>query len=175
MENKIVDEFEGEDYRDEEENYQVTEYDITVSPNDFNINTIFDFINSGIVNMPGFQRNYVWDIKRASRLIESLLIGIPIPQIFLYEEKKNKFLVIDGQQRLMTIYYFKKKRFPKMEKRVELRKIFDDNGGIPDEILSNDEYFINFNLRLPKIKQNQDNQFNNKNLSTLDEEIRDIM
>lgn len=172
MENKIVDEFEGEDYQDEEENYQVTEYDITVSPNDFNINTIFDFINSGIVNMPGFQRNYVWDIKRASRLIESLLIGIPIPQIFLYEEKKNKFLVIDGQQRLMTIYYFKKKRFPRIEKRVELRKIFDNNGGIPDEILSNDEYFQNFNLKLPKIKQNQDNQFNNKNLSTLSEEIR---
>ena len=109
--------FEGEDFQDEEENY-VAEYDITVSPNDFNINTIFDFIDSGVVNIPGFQRNYVWDIKRASKLIESLLIGLPIPQIFLYEEKKNKFLVIDGQQRLMTIYYFKKRRFPKAEKRV---------------------------------------------------------
>ena len=72
----------------------------------------------------------------------------------------------------MTIYYFTKKRFPRIDKRVELRKIFDNNGGIPDEILSNDEYFQNFNLKLPKIKQNQDNQSNNKNLSTLSEEIR---
>ncbi|WP_122868740.1 GmrSD restriction endonuclease domain-containing protein [Campylobacter showae] len=161
--------FEGEDFQDEEENY-VAEYDITVSPNDFNINTIFDFIDSGVVNIPGFQRNYVWDIKRASKLIESLLIGLPIPQIFLYEEKKNKFLVIDGQQRLMTIYYFKKRRFPKAEKRVELRKIFDEQGGIPDSIINNNDYFIDFNLKLPKIKQGQDNQFNNKNFSTLDED-----
>ena len=113
---------------------------------------------------------YVWDIKRASKLIESLLIGLPIPQIFLYEEKKNKFLVIDGQQRLMTIYYFKKRRFPKAEKRVELRKIFDEQGGIPDSIINNNDYFIDFNLKLPKIKQGQDNQFNNKNFSTLDED-----
>ena len=161
--------FEGEDFQDEEENY-VAEYDITVSPNDFNINTIFDFIDSGVVNIPGFQRNYVWDIKRASKLIESLLIGLPITQIFLYEEKKNKFLVIDGQQRLMTIYYFKKRRFPKAEKRVELRKIFDEQGGIPDSIINNNDYFIDFNLKLPKIKQGQDNQFNNKNFSTLDED-----
>ena len=161
--------FEGEDFQDEEENY-VAEYDITVSPNDFNINTIFDFIDSGVVNIPGFQRNYVWDIKRASKLIESLLIGLPIPQIFLYEEKKNKFLVIDGQQRLMTIYYLNKRRFPKAEKRVELRKIFDEQGGIPDSIINNNDYFIDFNLKLPKIKQGQDNQFNNKNFSTLDED-----
>ena len=161
--------FEGEDFQDEEENY-VAEYDITVSPNDFNINTIFDFIDSGVVNIPGFQRNYVWHITRASKLIESLLIRLPIPQIFLYEEKKNKFLVIDGQQRLMTIYYFKKRRFPKAEKRVELRKIFDEQGGIPDSIINNNDYFIDFNLKLPKIKQGQDNQFNNKNFSTLDED-----
>jgi uncharacterized protein with ParB-like and HNH nuclease domain len=52
------------------------------------------------VKIPGFQRNYVWDIKRASKLIESIIIGIPIPQIFLFEEDRNKFIVIDGQQTL---------------------------------------------------------------------------
>ena len=103
-----------EDIQDsEQEITDIVDYDISVSPNDFNLKTLFDFIDSGIVKIPGFQRNYVWDIKRASKLIESLLIGVPIPQIFLYEEKKNSFLVIDGQQRLMTIYYFKKKRFPR--------------------------------------------------------------
>ena len=45
------------------------------------------------------------------KLIESIITGIPIPQIFLYEKSRNNLLVIDGQQRLMTIYYFINKRF----------------------------------------------------------------
>lgn len=116
------------DKEDEEEvksEYSFTEYDIISSPNDFNIKTLFDFIEEGVIEIPGFQRNYVWDIKRASKLIESIIMGLPIPQIFLYEQAKNLFLVIDGQQRLMTIYYFKKQRFPKKEYRVLVGKIFD--------------------------------------------------
>jgi len=155
---------------DTEEDVSFTEYDISASPNDFNIKTLFDFIDSGIVKIPGFQRNYVWDIKRASKLIESLIIGIPVPQIFLYEEAKNKFIVIDGQQRYMTIYFFKKKRFPKKEKRLELRKIFDEQKGIPEEILNNNEYFTDFNLRLPTSQSNQVNKFNKLNYYTLDED-----
>jgi len=57
---------------DEGEPEYPIEYNITASPNDFNVKTLFDFIESGIVNIPGFQRNYVWDIKRASRLIRPL-------------------------------------------------------------------------------------------------------
>lgn len=159
-----------EDDVDIEEDVSFTEYDISVSPNDFNIKTLFDFIDSGIVKIPGFQRNYVWDIKRASRLIESLIIGIPVPQIFLYEEAKNKFIVIDGQQRYMTIYFFKKKRFPKKEKRLELRKIFDEHKGIPEDILNNNEYFSDFNLLLPTSQANQINKYNKLNYYTLDEE-----
>ena len=90
-----------EDGSGEADDFQIKEYDITASPNDFNMSTMFSFIESGAVKIPGFQRNYVWDIKRASKLIESIIIGLPIPQIFLYEEARNKFLVIDGQQRLI--------------------------------------------------------------------------
>src|SRR5438552_6015150 len=114
--------YEQEALGEEEEDYSVKEYDITSAPNDFNIKTIFDFIESGAVKIPGFQRNYVWDVKRASKLIESIIIGLPIPQVFLYEEGRNSFLVIDGQQRLMSIYYFIKMRFPRKEKRSELRE-----------------------------------------------------
>ena len=69
------------EYYDDSQNEEITDvidYDISVSPNDFNLKTLFDFIDSGIVKIPGFQRNYVWDLKRASKLIESLLIGVPI-------------------------------------------------------------------------------------------------
>lgn len=151
------------------EDISFTEYDISASPNDFNIKTLFDFIESRIVKIPGFQRNYVWDIQRASKLIESIIIGIPIPQIFLYEEAKNKFLVIDGQQRYMTIYYYMKQRFPKKEKRVALRVIFDEHGKIPDEILKDNEYFSDFNLELPTTHPNQINKFNGLNYLTLDD------
>ncbi|WBL39963.1 DUF262 domain-containing protein [Bacillus velezensis] len=121
------------------------EFDITASPNDFNIKTLFDFIESGVVKIPGFQRNYVWDQNRASKLIESIIIGLPIPQIFLYERLRNKFLVIDGQQRLMSIYYFIKGRFPKKDVRSGLREIFEQTGKIPDDILSNNDYFVRLN------------------------------
>lgn len=164
--------YDGDYDKSDFEDNNITEYNISVSPNDFNVTTIVNFMEAGIFKIPGFQRNYVWDIKRASKLIESLLINIPIPQIFLYEENKNSFLVIDGQQRLMSIYYFIKKRFPKKEKRIELRKIFDEKGKIPDDILSDNEYFSDFNLRLPEQLPDNPNKFNKKNYSTLEEQDR---
>ncbi|MEY8213475.1 MAG: DUF262 domain-containing protein [Colwellia sp.] len=151
------------------EGNSVKEYDITASPNDFNIKTLFDFTESGALVIPGFQRSYVWDIKRASKLIESILLGLPIPQIFLYEESRNRFLVIDGQQRLMTIYYFIKQRFPRKEKRVELRRIFGEHGHIPDEVLEDDTYFRKFNLTLSEPEPGVASRFNKFNYSTLGE------
>jgi len=158
-----------EDGTNEADDSQIKEYDITASPNDFNMSTMFSFIESGAVKIPGFQRNYVWDVKRASKLIESIIIGLPIPQIFLYEEERNKFLVIDGQQRLMSIYYFIKQRFPRKEKRFELRRIFDKYGSIPDEVLHDDAYFTKFNLQLTERLPNHPNRLNKLNYGTLGE------
>jgi hypothetical protein len=57
-----------EDYAEGDEEAQIDEYDITASPNDFNVLTLFSFIESGAVKIPGFQRNFVWDRIRASKL-----------------------------------------------------------------------------------------------------------
>ncbi len=170
--NEIINWIEGNDDIPETVEIVFTEYDISASPNDFNIKTLFDFIDSGIVKIPGFQRNYVWDIKRASKLIESIVIGIPIPQIFLYEQAKNRFIVIDGQQRYMTIYYFIKKRFPRKEKRYELRKIFDENKGIPENILNDNDFFMDFNLQLSEQLPSRKNKLNKLNYFTIDEDIK---
>ena len=157
-----------EDEEEVKSEYSFTEYDIISSPNDFNIKTLFNFIEEGVMEIPGFQRNYVWDIKRASKLIESIIMGLPIPQIFLYEQGKNKFLVIDGQQRLMTIYYFKKQKFPKKEYRVFIGKIFDKEKKIPDKILHDDKYFRTFNLNLPEhTVDDKSNPLDGLNYSTL--------
>jgi uncharacterized protein with ParB-like and HNH nuclease domain len=156
---------------DEEESYSLNEYAITSSPNDFNVKTIVDFMDKGVFKIPAFQRNYVWDIVRASKLIESLVLGLPIPQIFLYEspKTKNSFLVIDGQQRLMTIYYFLKMRFPLMENRTELRRIFDHDGKIPAETIDDNSYFTDFNLRFVKKIQGGRNKLHDLNYDTFEE------
>ena len=148
---------------------QIDEYDITAIPNDWNILTIYSFLESRSVSIPGFQRNYVWDIVRASKLIESLILGLPVPQIFLYETARNKSLVIDGQQRLMSIYYFMKQKFPVMEMRAELRSIFVREGKIPDNILHDDRYFEDFKLKLPSVNKTKPNQFNGLKYETLED------
>ena len=72
-----------DDYAEDADELQIDEYDITATPNDFNVLTLFSFIESGAVRIPGFQRNFVWDQVRSSKLIESLILGIPVPQLFL--------------------------------------------------------------------------------------------
>lgn len=57
----------------------------------------------GDIIKPELQRNYVWDKKEASRFIESLLLGLPIPSIFLANVADDKRLIIDGYQRLTTL------------------------------------------------------------------------
>jgi uncharacterized protein with ParB-like and HNH nuclease domain len=157
-----------DDYADEVDDLQVEEYDITAAPNDFNVLTINSFLESGAVRIPGFQRNYVWDLGRASKLIESLILGLPVPQVFLYEVERNKFLVIDGQQRLMSIYYFIKQRFPRKDRRSELRAIFDQHGNIPDSVIHDDNYFENFRLKLAESLPNHPNRFKGLAYHTLE-------
>lgn len=158
-----------DDYAEGNDDLQVEEYDITASPNDFNVMTLGSFIEAGSVRIPGFQRNFVWDLTRASRLIESLILGLPVPQLFLYEQERNRFLVIDGQQRLMSIYYFLKKRFPRKERRADIRRIFDLEGTVPEDVLHDDSYFQTFNLRLPSYLPDRPNKFVGLNYSTLGE------
>lgn len=74
-----------------------------------------DYRNTGrFVLQPFFQRRYVWDNIRKSRLIESIIMGIPIPTIYTYtrhDSDKIEEVVIDGQQRLKTIMLFVENEF----------------------------------------------------------------
>src|SRR2546427_761413 len=54
----------------------------------------------------GFQREYVWPRPKADRFIESLLLGLPVPGIFLVKEATGRLLVLDGHQRLYTLHAF---------------------------------------------------------------------
>ncbi len=70
------------------------------------------YIKGSIDLQPDFQRQFVWDDKKASALIESILLGIPLPIIYFSEANDSKLTVIDGQQRLTSIFSFYAGKFP---------------------------------------------------------------
>ena len=80
---------------------------------DISLEQLKNFVDSNdIITDPDYQRKYVYDDKRASCLIESILIGIPIPVIYLAEEDDGVYSVIDGQQRITSFVRFLKNEFP---------------------------------------------------------------
>ena len=83
------------------------EYEISTYPADFTLEVLWSKWKAKDIIVPEFQREFVWKHVQASKLIESFLAGLPVPAIFLYVERKSqKYLVIDGQQRLKSIFYF---------------------------------------------------------------------
>lgn len=81
-------------------------YDIASYPSDFTLAGIAQMWKDGDIEIPGFQREFVWTIKQSSLLIDSFLCGLPVPPVFFYIDESNKNLVIDGQQRILTVVYF---------------------------------------------------------------------
>ncbi len=87
-------------------------YAITSYGADFDVDGLVKRMERGDIFIPPFQRDYIWNMNEASRFIESLLLGLPVPGVFLAKEiNSNKLYVIDGQQRLKTIYFFFKGTF----------------------------------------------------------------
>lgn len=82
------------------------EYDITIYPADYTLEVLYQKWNNDEIVIPKFQRGFVWTIVQASRLIESFMMGLPIPPIFFYIQADQKYLVIDGRQRLESVFYF---------------------------------------------------------------------
>jgi Protein of unknown function DUF262 len=71
---------------------------------------------------PSFQRGYVWDRNRATKLIESILLHVPIPLIYTAEEEDGREVVIDGQQRLTSCFSFIEGFFPPTASDLERSK-----------------------------------------------------
>lgn len=82
-------------------------YSITSYGADYPVDSLVQRLEKDVIFVPKFQRSYVWSHRMASRFIESLLLGLPVPGIFLSKEPETgKMLVIDGQQRLRTLQYY---------------------------------------------------------------------
>lgn len=91
-------------------------YSMTSWGADYALETLVQRLQKEIIFVPPFQRNYVWKLAQASRFMESLLLGLPVPGVFLYkEEDTGRLLIVDGQQRLQTIKMFFEGLFDKEE------------------------------------------------------------
>ncbi len=104
MKNKYDDAWEVEEEKIEEEPY--ISYDIASYPADYTLSVIHEMFTNEDIVIPDFQRQFVWTINQSSLLIESFLLGLPVPQLFFYVDEEEKKLVIDGQQRIMSVIYF---------------------------------------------------------------------
>ncbi len=90
-----------------------TKYNIAYYGADYPVDSLVQRMNDNEIIIPHFQREYVWKANEASRFIESLILRLPVPSIFLLRDNQtNKLIIIDGQQRLKTLLYFFKGEFP---------------------------------------------------------------
>lgn len=121
---------------------------ITYSGQDFDVDGLVRRLDNGDMIIPrfglsdrtvevdGFQREFVWSKRQMDRFIETLLLEYPVPGIFLVKQQSDKrLLVLDGQQRLLTLQSFKKGVY---NKRVfELKNVCEQFRGLSYEKLSN--------------------------------------
>ena len=114
MENQPINpdavEFDDSDEELETESYDFEDYSqFAISSSDWTTETILSQLTKNNIWLtPGFQRRDAWTLNRKVGLIESFILGLPIPQIVLAEKKgeRGKFIVLDGKQRLLTLLQF---------------------------------------------------------------------
>lgn len=96
-----------------EKKFEETAFRLSQERNDFLLPQIEDFVShKKWLNLrPEYQRRLVWDTGKRSRFIESLLLNIPIPPVFLYEWELGRYEVMDGQQRLNAVMDFRANGF----------------------------------------------------------------
>ena len=79
---------------------------------DFPLSTLREMYDDGdIIPDPEYQRDFIYDVKRRSKLIESVLLSIPIPTVYLCREEDETFSVIDGHQRIMSFVTYLKNEY----------------------------------------------------------------
>lgn len=106
----------------EEKSYDINEINKKYENGDSRVVTENGAIKIGLLNeaftsdnydlSPEYQRRITWNNKKRSKLIESLIVNIPIPPIFLYESDYNKYEIMDGLQRVTAIIDFYDNKYP---------------------------------------------------------------
>jgi hypothetical protein len=125
---------------------QSKKYRIIVSSRDWTVETIVRQVEQGNIDLdPAFQRRNAWRDHRRSRLIESFILGFPVPQLVLAENprRRSTFIVIDGKQRLLTIaglYLLSYRNYWANPRFSGLSVLTDLNGIALDSFLKESQY-----------------------------------
>jgi hypothetical protein len=113
-------------------------YNIEAYGADYPIDGLVKRLAEGHILIPTFQREFVWSYGQASRFVESLLLGLPVPGIFLSRDlETNKLVVIDGQQRLKSLQYFYGGRL--RDRVFKLRGVSEEFEGLTHDELSDED------------------------------------
>jgi hypothetical protein len=105
--------FDAEIEGSEDLELSVSQREVLTRPGEPEVRSLFEKSKRGrLILQPDFQRQFVWDRRKASRLVESVLLRVPLPIIYLSEQPDGKEYVIDGQQRLTSLFAFIDGRFP---------------------------------------------------------------
>jgi hypothetical protein len=132
-----------EDTVDSEPYAAVSERKVLIQQYDYAVRTLLDMVlEEDLLLNPEYQRQYRWDDLKASRFIESILLNIPVPVIYLAEEKDATFSVIDGQQRLTSLLRFIKPNSGEVFRVNGLKVRADINGLSFDELERSDKSAI---------------------------------
>ena len=112
LDDNFVDDDKIEDESDKDDTVPPLRYDISSFGVDFDVEGVVRRVQRNEIFIPEWERSYVWNIRQASSFVESLLLGLPVPGIFLGRDTESgKLYVIDGQQRLKTLTYFFEQKF----------------------------------------------------------------
>ncbi|WP_432372195.1 DUF262 domain-containing protein [Staphylococcus chromogenes] len=132
IENNVTELF---DSKFEEISGKLEEFEIKHWVSNRSFGELIEMYEEDEITIPIMQRNFVWDSVKCSRLIESIILGLPIPPLFLIEVDSNKYEVIDGLQRITAISNFVKGRpwnYSKERERIskgkaKLSKLVDES------------------------------------------------
>ena len=110
---------------------------------------LIQLIDEGKLIIPLSKDCFRWDKETSSKFIESLILGFPVTEIYTWQQCENQE-VLDGCQRLLTLYFFVKNRFLMMRKRVFLNDYLNDfyyPVNSLDQLLEKHELFEKFSLQ----------------------------
>ncbi|MBK0403125.1 DUF262 domain-containing protein [Adhaeribacter sp. BT258] len=160
---------------------------IYTEQSDPEIDSLYSRYKRGRLNIqPDFQRQFVWDRVKSSRLIESALLDIPLPMVYLSEEQDGKENVIDGQQRLTSFFSFLDGKFPDgQDFKLGGLKVFTELNNLRYSQLK-EEYqdkIRYYNIRTIKFKKESDGdlqfevfeRLNTGSVSLNDQELRNCV
>ena len=148
---------------------------------DKSVSDLVNMIRNGdIIFSPEYQRNYIWDNRKASLLVESILLNIPIPVIYASEEEDSAWNIVDGLQRLNALkrFYDNNFKLSGLEVLKELNGVkYDDLNPKAKRMLNNGNLrvILIFNDSNPEIKYDIFMRLNTGSVKLNEQELRNCL